>query len=234
MAVIGYYILFLFLAFLIYFFPVPLRYLQQAKLQRKCSQKKYLVLSYDDGPGKNLTPKLLELLAEHNIKATFFPLGKNIEQHPQIVEKIIAAGHEIGCHGYNHVNAWKNSPWKAIADIKLGLKSLSFFNTTCSFFRPPHGKVVFPTWWLLKKHNLQLGWWTKVSGDTYNELPDPADFVEDVIRNGGGVVLLHDIHRSEERIKFVLKTTDLLITKAKESRLSIKPLGSICTSKRNL
>lgn len=101
MAVIGYYILFLFLAFLIYFFPVPLRYLQQAKLQRKCSQK-------------------------------------NIEQHPQIVEKIVAAGHEIGFHGYNHVNAWKNSLWKAIADIKLSLKSLSFFNATCSFFGAPH------------------------------------------------------------------------------------------------
>lgn len=227
MAAIGYYILFFFLPFLIYFFPVPLRYFQQAKLQWKCSQKKYLVLSYDDGPGKSLTPKLLELLAEYNVKVTFFPLGKNIEQNPLIVEKIIAEGHEIGCHGYNHINAWKALPWKAIADIKLGLKSFSSFNARCSFFRPPYGKIVFPTWWLLKKHNLQLGWWTRVSGDTYNELPDPTDFVEDVIKNGGGVVLLHDSHCSEERMKFVLKTTDLLITKAKESGLSIKPLGSI-------
>lgn len=226
MAVIAYYILFLFLSFIIYFFPIPLRYLQQANIHQRCLQKKYIALSYDDGPEKNLTPKLLELLAEHNIKVTFFPIGKNIERHPQIIEKIIAAGHEIGCHGYNHINALK-APWEAIADIKLGLKSLSSFNTTCRFFRPPYGKIVFPTWWLLKKHNLQLGWWTRVSGDTYKELPDPADFVKDVIKNGGGVVLMHDFHRSDARMKFVLKTTELLITEAKESGLSIKPLDYI-------
>ena len=66
------------------------------------TDQRIVALTYDDGPHPPYTDQLLDVLAKHNVKATFFLIGKRIEKHPEIVERMIAEGHQIGNHTYSH------------------------------------------------------------------------------------------------------------------------------------
>jgi peptidoglycan/xylan/chitin deacetylase (PgdA/CDA1 family) len=59
-------------------------------------------LTFDDGPEPEYTPRLLDLLAKHRVHASFFLIGQKVEQHPALVERIVAEGHMIGNHSYSH------------------------------------------------------------------------------------------------------------------------------------
>ena len=61
-------------------------------------------MTFDDGPSATLTPKLLDLLAAHHIKATFFVIGENVAEHPEIVARAAREGHEIASHSWSHPN----------------------------------------------------------------------------------------------------------------------------------
>src|SRR5215472_16839972 len=69
----------------------------------------YIAMTFDDGPSATLTPKLLDLLAAHHIKATFFVIGENVAEHPEIVARAAREGHEIGNHSWSHPNFAKMS-----------------------------------------------------------------------------------------------------------------------------
>src|SRR5919106_6528747 len=69
----------------------------------------YIAMTFDDGPSAVLTPKLLDLLAAHHIKATFFVIGENVAEHPDIVARAAREGHEIANHSWSHPNLAKMS-----------------------------------------------------------------------------------------------------------------------------
>src|SRR6266702_8820657 len=69
----------------------------------------YIALTFDDGPSAKLTPKLLDLLAAHHIKATFFLIGEIVAEHPEIVAREVREGHEIANHSWSHPNLAKMS-----------------------------------------------------------------------------------------------------------------------------
>src|SRR6187399_1964741 len=69
----------------------------------------YIALTFDDGPSATLTPKLLDILAAHHIKATFFVLGEMVAEHPEIVARAVQEGHEIASHSWSHPNLAKMS-----------------------------------------------------------------------------------------------------------------------------
>ncbi len=62
----------------------------------------YIAQTFDDGPSEKLTPELLDILAAHHIHATFFVIGENVVQHPEILERAVREGHEIGNHSWTH------------------------------------------------------------------------------------------------------------------------------------
>ncbi len=66
-------------------------------------ESKVVALTFDDGPSQNLTPQVLDLLARYSARATFFPIGGEVKRFPDISRRVLAEGHEIGCHTYNHV-----------------------------------------------------------------------------------------------------------------------------------
>ena len=66
------------------------------------TDKRIVALTYDDGPNPPYTERLLDVLAKHNVKATFFMIGNRIERHPETVRRVIAEGHQIGNHTYSH------------------------------------------------------------------------------------------------------------------------------------
>jgi peptidoglycan-N-acetylglucosamine deacetylase len=117
-----------------------------------------LALTYDDGPGPRLTPQLLDLLARHGAKATFYVLGERAEAAPAILDRMIAEGHEVGCHGYAHVNALAAPRAVAMRDVERGYAALGRWVRADAAFRPPYGKLRPATWRIARRRGATIGW----------------------------------------------------------------------------
>jgi peptidoglycan-N-acetylglucosamine deacetylase len=213
---------------LAYFSPYAARLMAVRGLRSRVRQGRMLALTYDDGPSESLTPELLNLLRSHNAKASFFMLGRSARRNADIAKAVALEGHDVGCHSEEHLNAWKVSPWRAIADINAGYQQLSPWVSANGMYRPPHGKMTLPTYIAVHNRRALISWWTLDSGDTHTPLPQPQEVVEHVVREGGGIVLMHDLDRSPERNCFVLETTSLLLRTAETESITVKRLSEIC------
>ncbi len=214
-----------------YLAPHFLRLAQTRRLRAVCARRRALALTYDDGPGPELTRRVLAVLAEFGVRATFFLLGRRVVNHPEVVDEVAAAGHELGCHGYSHRHAWRSWPWEPAADVHRGYRTIARWATADAPYRPPCGKLVLPAWWLLRRQRAPLGWWTVDSGDTHATLPDPRAVVAAVRRAAGGVVLLHDFDRDPAtraaRHAHVLDTTAGLLELARSAGLNVCTLTQL-------
>ena len=112
--------------------------------QLENSKEKVAYLTFDDGPTIKATPKILDILKDKNVKATFFVLGKNVKSHPELVKRAYEEGHYIANHGYNHNNSilYKNST-SFISEVKntdmeIG-KAIGVDNYCSYIFRFPNG-----------------------------------------------------------------------------------------------
>lgn len=210
-----------------YYSPYAARLIAVRGLRNRLRQDRKLVLTYDDGPSRSLTPELLKLLNSYDAKASFFMLGRSVRRNADIAKAVTLEGHDVGCHSEEHLNAWKVSPWKAVADINAGYRQLSPWVPANGMYRPPHGKMTLPTYIAVHNRRAPISWWTLDSGDTRTPLPRPQEVVEDVVRAGGGIVLMHDLDRSPERNRFVLETTDLLLRAAATESITVKRLSEI-------
>lgn len=108
------------------------------------SNKKVAYLTFDDGPSPSVTPKILDILKGENIKATFFVIGKKVEEYPKIVNRAYKEGHYIANHGYSHNNSilYKNSNSfiQEIQKTDLAIGNAISINNYCSHvFRFPNG-----------------------------------------------------------------------------------------------
>ena len=95
-----------------------------------------IFFTFDDGPNPEITPQILDLLKQFNAKATFFCLGKNVEQFPNLFERMKQEGHSVGNHTYNHINGFSCSTPNYIEDVA---KAQQFIRSP--LFRPPYGKM---------------------------------------------------------------------------------------------
>jgi peptidoglycan/xylan/chitin deacetylase (PgdA/CDA1 family) len=215
-----------------HFLPQVCRYTNASSLCAKAVKTRSLVLTYDDGPAAISTPKLLLLLEDRNAKATFFVLGRNAEAHPEIMDRLVLQGHEIGCHGYAHPHAWKVAPWTSVHDITRGYDVLSRWMPPNGVFRPPYGKFTLATWLTLRKRGAPIAVWTLDSEDTHARLPSINTITEQFVRAGGGVVLMHDFDRSAERMEFSLNMTSALLDIAKREGINTCRLGDLCARAR--
>src|ERR1700738_4248293 len=102
----------------------------------------YIAMTFDDGPSATLTPKLLDLLAAHHIKATFFVIGENVVQHPEIVARAAREGHEIGNHSWSHPNFGKMSDDAVRRELRRSEDAIkSATGTGPMLMRPPYGSL---------------------------------------------------------------------------------------------
>ena len=115
------------------------------KIKELCNRKeKVAYLTFDDGPTKTITPKVLDILKEENVKATFFVIGKSVENYPEIVKRAYEEGHYIANHGYTHNNEnLYKSEESFISEIKktdeaIG-KAIGIENYSSRIFRFPNG-----------------------------------------------------------------------------------------------
>src|SRR6476469_8688400 len=93
-------------------------------------------LTFDDGPHPVVTPWVLAQLKQYNARATFFCVGENVAQYPDVYRQILAAGHAVGNHTQHHANGWKTETAAYLEDVKEAAQYIS-----SSLFRPPYGRI---------------------------------------------------------------------------------------------
>ncbi len=201
-------------------------------MKRKAKKSKALALTFDDGPGSRLTPAILNILAEHNAKATFFLLGRNIIGREEIVRQIAEQGHEICSHGYDHPHYWKISPVRAIQDIKRGWKAVDNALGTKKQkypFRSPYGKLNVVCLLYLLAHRVPIVDWTLDSGDTWPQTKRDNQRIPSLATKGGGAVMLaHDFDRSDDSIdNLVLEFTRSAIAIAEVENMHILTVSEL-------
>ena len=222
-------ILYSFAAFTLLWLGVPLvhRALQTWILDARCRKDGVIALTFDDGPSGNLTPDILELLKAASIHATFFVLGRNTRRHPEVTRRILEEGHDLGCHGDEHLDAWWVSPRRSLGDLKRGVASVPSLPGQSMIFRPARGRMTLLTWGWMISRSARIAWWTVDSGDTRGMPAESHAIVDRVVRRGGGIVLLHDFDGSEEHRRFVLEVTQGLLVAASTQGLEIRPLSEL-------
>lgn len=157
-----------------------------------------VAMTFDDGPHPKLTPKLLDLLKERGIKATFFVIGKNVSEFPDIAKRIVDEGHEIANHSWSHPQLTKLSPTAFAAEIAQTNDAIEkATGIRPVVMRPPYG-AINPT--LTKRLNEEYGLSVIIwSVDPLDWKIRNSDHVSGhIIKNAapGAIILAHDIHAS--------------------------------------
>ena len=179
---------------------------------------KQLALTYDDGPNDPHTMRVLEVLARHNVRATFFLIGRYVQQRPEIVREVVKAGHVIGNHTFTHpLLTFKSSAEvrKELTDCRSAIQDA--VGKHSSLFHPPFGGRRPAVLRIARELGLEPIMWN-VTGYDWNA--PAATVIEKKVSSqirGGDVILLHDgghKRMGADRSQTVL-ATDHLITRYK-------------------
>ena len=151
-------------------------------------------LTFDDGPDPVFTPQLLDILAQFGARATFFVIGKQAEQHPDIIRAIADAGHEVGNHTYTHRPLWLLPPRQTREEIDRCASLLTtILGAPPRYFRPPWGRLNFAAVQHSTHVQQQAVLWS-LRGDGWWSLAGPEMIVRIVARqlHSGAIIDLHD------------------------------------------
>ena len=156
-------------------------------------------LTFDDGPDPEATPRVLDILGEHNAKATFFCLGKQVEKYPSLFDRIKKERHAIGNHTYSHLSGWTTGNKKYFADIDRADEIIR-----STLFRPPYGRIRLSQLKVLRER-YKIIMWDTLSGD-YNLRFGNLDCLKNIENHAssGSIVLLHDSKKLHKRINDIL------------------------------
>jgi len=158
-------------------------------------EDRWLALTFDDGPHEIYTPQILDLLAEHDAKATFFVVGHHVERQPELVQRTLAEGHEVGNHSGTHRRMVLRSPSWVRGEIEYTDDLLRDLGVPEPIhFRAPFGKKLWVLPWVL--------WRMDKVDILFDVIPEPADYLHgdpeliaaDIRRKArpGSIVVLHD------------------------------------------
>ncbi len=173
-----------------------------------------LALTYDDGPNDPHTLRLLEVLAKHDVRATFFLVGRYVQQRPQIVRELAKAGHVLGNHTFTHPNLIFCSELQTriqLAECSRAIEDAAGLSP--KLFRPPFGGRRPSTLRIAREMGLEPVMWSVTGWDWEAK---PADYVEGKVTGqvkGGDIVLLHDGGHREmgaDRSQTVIATNNLI------------------------
>lgn len=158
-----------------------------------------IYLTFDDGPHPEITLFVLEQLRRYNAKATFFCIGKNVQEHSNVYNQILEEGHKTGNHTHNHLNGWKTNDREYVENILLAKKYIS-----SNLFRPPYGRISRSQ--IQKLHTeFNIIMWDVLSGDFDSQL-SREKCLQNVVSHTkpGSIIVFHDSEKAFHRLEFVL------------------------------
>ncbi|MDR0954762.1 MAG: polysaccharide deacetylase family protein [Rikenellaceae bacterium] len=162
-------------------------------------ESREVFLTFDDGPTPEITPWVLDQLREYGFKATFFCLGKNVEQHPEIFQRILDEGHAVGNHTYSHQKGWEMKTWRYIEDVDFADDLIH-----SNLVRPPYGRIK-PAQARRLSERYRIVLWSVLSRD-YSSLVSPRKCLKNVTKHvqGGSIILFHDSKKAFRNLKYAL------------------------------
>jgi peptidoglycan/xylan/chitin deacetylase (PgdA/CDA1 family) len=150
-------------------------------------------LTFDDGPNPGTTPRVLDILAQENVAATFFMVGAHVERYPDIARRVVAAGHEVGNHTQHHVKLHRRGPARIRRELAEAHRAIhEHTGATPRLFRAPHGyRNPFVTPAALR-HGYTVCGWTFGVWDSARPGADEIRRRTRVKLVPGAIILLHD------------------------------------------
>ncbi len=202
--------------------PWWLRVIYPHLIWRMPTQEKIIYLTFDDGPHETATPFVLDTLAQYNAKASFFCIGKNVLEHPEIYARIMQEGHSVGNHTQHHANGWKVSNDQYFSEIDAAAKLIH-----SPLFRPPYGRikrsqikqlmrtgdsklsndVLSTVQSNIEQPGYKIIMWSVLSGD-FDTTLNAAACTKNVLENTGpgSIVVFHDSTKAWDRMSVALPT----------------------------
>ncbi|MBE9185440.1 polysaccharide deacetylase family protein [Microcoleus sp. LEGE 07076] len=193
-------------------FAPPAQFRSQIVYKASISNSKVIALTFDDGPSPE-TLKILEVLQKHNAVATFFCLGRNLREYPEIAKKVVQAGNAIGNHTWHH---YYHDVTEKIASNEIDYTGIHIYRSTGArsfLFRPPGGRLNNGFADYAKNKNYVVVMWS-IDPKDYQQLP--ADTIANTVifqAQPGAIVLLHDGGGSRHN---TVKALNIIIPKLKQ------------------
>lgn len=175
-----------------------------------------LFLTFDDGPCPEVTPWVLDVLDKYGAKATFFLIGKNVEQHPVLFQEILKRGHAVGCHSYSHIAGWRVDVDDYVQDVDMAAGIID-----TNLYRPPYAKITARQAEVLAER-YKIVMWNILSRD-YNRKMHHKLCAKNVIPHiaPGRIVVFHDSKKAAKNLWYALPRT---LEAAKAAGLECKPI----------
>lgn len=152
---------------------------------------------------------------KYNAKATFFCIGENVQKHPEIFRRILAEGHSVGNHTFNHLKGTKTKTSEYVENVEKAEREMinnskinnqqSTISNQQSLFRPPYGKITPSQAKILQKKGYKIVMWDIISYD-YDATISEEKCLQNVLKNikPGSVVVFHDSLKAEKNLRYVL------------------------------
>ena len=176
-----------------------LRWLYPRATWRMDKNERAVYLTFDDGPIPEATPFILKTLAEFGVHATFFMGGDNVRKQPELYDQIVAAGHQVGNHTFNHWGGFKHTTRSYSENVQ---KANDLIHS--HLFRPPHGWMRWEQYfWVGRKYRIVM--WDLVTRD-YSKWMTADDIVANVKRDArnGSIITFHDSLKSIDKLHYAL------------------------------
>jgi peptidoglycan/xylan/chitin deacetylase (PgdA/CDA1 family) len=184
-----------------------------------------IALTFDDGPNATLTPKLLDLLGARHLKATFFVVGQNAADHPEILKRAVREGHEVANHSWSHPNFAKMSDDAVRRELQKTDDAITAaIGKRPTLMRPPYGSITaHQKKWIHEEFGYRIILWDVDPLDW--KRPGPSVVTARILKEtkAGSIVLAHDIH--PPTIEAMPATFDQLMKKGFKSVTVTELLG---------
>jgi len=166
---------------------------------RKSSLDKIIYLTFDDGPIPEVTPWVLDVLDHYQVKATFFCVGENVKNNPDVYQEVLRRGHRTGNHTYNHIRGFFTNTKEYLANIEQASTLID-----SPLFRPPHGDMRLSQLRLLRK-KYEIIQWDVITRDYDKDLPKERilSIVKKYTRNGS-IIVFHDSLKAEQNLRYAM------------------------------
>lgn len=163
--------------------------------------RKVVYLTFDDGPIPDITPRVLQILTQYNVSATFFMVGDNVARYPDIFRDVVDAGHAVGNHTYHHIKGWNVDTESYMHEVAEADKLLA----GTRLFRPPYGKITCEQRKALRKQGYTICLWDVLTHDyDPNYTVDRMFSVVQRYVRQGSVINFHDSVKSADRMLCLL------------------------------
>lgn len=179
--------------------PQMFRQVYPGATWRMAHNEKKIYLTFDDGPVPGVTTEALSVLKKYDVRATFFCIGENVQQHPDLYQQIIEEGHVVGNHTMRHVDGWKNSWFDYMRDVKECSAVVD-----SNLFRPPYGRMRRSQFQTLSRRCKVIMWDVLTCDYDASYAPEHCLELALMYSREGSIVVFHDSAKARSRMLYAL------------------------------